>query len=146
MKIKTLLLTLFCSALLVGPVLKPFAADVRPDTTLIDTRPRKEAGFKSLFNGKDLTGWAGRPEHWSVRDGAITGITTKENPARGNNFLIAKKGGTNLIVDDFELRLSYKIVPNGAKGFGNSGIQYRSKDKGNFVVNGYQADFECGTT
>jgi hypothetical protein len=105
-----------------------------------------EGGFQSLFNGKDLTGWAGRPEHWSVEDGAITGRTTKETPARGNNFLIAKQDGTNMVVDDFELRLSYRIVPNNDKGFGNSGIQYRSKDRGNFVVHGYQADFECGTT
>ena len=44
------------------------------------------------------------------------------------------------------LRLSYKIVPNNDKGFGNSGIQYRSKDFGNFVVGGYQADFEAGKT
>ncbi|MCI0346242.1 MAG: DUF1080 domain-containing protein, partial [Chloroflexi bacterium] len=71
-----------------------------------------EAGFKSLFNGKDLTGWAGRPEHWSVQDGAITGQTTKEKPARGNNFLIAKDGDKSLVVGDFELRLSYKIVAN----------------------------------
>src|SRR6266487_5847805 len=87
-----------------------------------------EAGFKSLFNGKDLTGWAGRPDHWSVEDGAITGKTTKEKPAQGNNFLIWRPNGTNGIVEDFELRLSYKIVPKGDKGFGNSGIQYRSKD------------------
>jgi Domain of Unknown Function (DUF1080) len=32
-----------------------------------------EAGFTSLFNGKDLTGWkiAGPAESWSVKDGAI---------------------------------------------------------------------------
>ena len=105
-----------------------------------------EPGFKSLFNGQDLTGWAGRPEHWAVEDGAITGRTTKEHPAKGNNFLIAKAGDQNLIVDDFELRLSFKIVPNSPSGFGNSGIQYRSKDEGNYVVHGYQADFECGPT
>jgi len=105
-----------------------------------------EAGFKSLFNGKDLTGWEGRPEHWSVQDGAITGKTTKEHPAKGNNFLIWRPDGTNGIVGDFELRLSYKIVPNNDKGFANSGIQYRSKDFGNFVVGGYQADFEAGKT
>ncbi len=101
-----------------------------------------EPGFKSLFNGKDLTGWAGRPNHWSVEDGAITGVTTKENPAKGNNFLIAKDGDQNLVVDDFELRFSYKFTGE----WGNSGLQYRSKDRGNFVVNGYQADFEVGTT
>ncbi len=100
----------------------------------------QEPGFKSLFNGKDLTGWEGRRNHWSVQDGAITGVTTADNPAKGNNFLIAKEGDQNLIVDDFELRFSYKF----SSPWGNSGCQYRSKDKGNYVVNGYQADFETG--
>ena len=45
-----------------------------------------EPGFKSLFNGKDLTGWAGRTNHWSVQDGCITGITSKENPAAATTF------------------------------------------------------------
>lgn len=106
-----------------------FAADIEP-------------GFTSLFNGKDLTGWAGRTNHWSVQDGAITGVTTKENPAKGNNFLIWR-GGT---VGDFELRLSYKIVANNTAGFANSGIQYRSLERDNFVAAGYQADFEAGKT
>ena len=103
---------------------------------------RGESGFKTLFNGHDLSGWAGRPQHWSVEDGAITGRTTKEHPAQGNNFLI----WTNGTVGDFELRLSYKIVPNNTNGFANSGIQYRSKDFDNFVVGGYQADMEAGKT
>ncbi|HTI50834.1 MAG TPA: family 16 glycoside hydrolase [Planctomycetaceae bacterium] len=93
-------------------------------------------GFKSLFNGTDLAGWDGNPMFWSVRDGAITGQTTAENPTKGNTFLIWKDG----TVDDFELRLSYKIIG------GNSGIQYRSKDLGNWVVGGYQGDFEAGDT
>ena len=101
-----------------------------------------ETGFTSLFNGKDLTGWEGRKEHWTVEDGAITGTTSKENPAKGNNFLIAKDGDKNLVVGDFELRFSYKFSGD----WGNSGVQYRSKDFGNFVVGGYQADFEVGTT
>ncbi len=101
-----------------------------------------EPGFKSLFNGKDLTGWAGRSNHWSVEDGTIIGVTTKDNPAKGNNFLVAKDGEQNLIVDDFEIRFSYKFTGS----FGNSGCQYRSKDRGNFVVNGYQGDFEVGPT
>jgi uncharacterized protein (TIGR03067 family) len=101
-----------------------------------------EVGFKSLFNGQDLTGWAGRTNHWSVQDGALTGVTTKENPAQGNNFLIARDGEKNLVVVDFELRFSYKFTGP----WGNSGLQFRSVDKGNFVVNGYQADFEVGPT
>ena len=101
-----------------------------------------EDGFQSIFNGKDLTGWAGRPQHWSVEDGAITGITTKETPAQGNNFLIARDGEKDLIVGDFELRCSFKFTGD----WGNSGIQYRSLALPNFVVNGYQADMETGPT
>jgi hypothetical protein len=99
-----------------------------------------EPGFKSLFNGKDLAGWEGRPEHWSVEDGAITGKTTKEKPAKGNNFLIWRPNGTNGVVEDFELRLSYKIVANNDRNFGDSGVQYRSKALPDFVVAGYQAN------
>lgn len=96
-----------------------------------------EEGFKAIFNGKDLTEWDGNPKFWSVKDGTITGQTTAENPTRGNTFIVWK-GGT---VEDFELRLSYKIVG------GNSGIQYRSKvvNQANWVVGGYQGDFEAGT-
>jgi uncharacterized protein (TIGR03067 family) len=112
----------------------------------VSFRAADETGFKSLFNGKDLTGWEGRPEHWSVVDGAITGRTTKEHPAKGNNFLFWRPDGKNGTVSDFELRLSYKIVANNDKGFANSGIQYRSKDFGDFVAGGYQADMEAGKT
>lgn len=102
-----------------------------------------DVGFKSLFNGTDLSGWEGKPNFWSVKDGAITGETTKDNPTVGKNtFLIWRNG----IVDDFELRLSFRIVANNNKGFANSGIQYRSKELPDWVVSGYQADFEAGTT
>jgi len=114
----------------------------RPNNTLLDDR--SERGFKSIFNGKDLTGWDGNPKLWSVKDGAITGQTTKENPAKGNTFLI----WTNGMVGAFELRCSFKMVPGDEKGFANSGIQYRSKilDPANWVVGGYQADMEAGPT
>ena len=104
----------------------------------------QEAGFTSLFNGKDLTGWAGRPELWSVRDGAITGETTKEQPAKENTFLV----WTNGEVADFELHCQFKLVPGDAAGFANSGVQYRSKvvKPEYFVVAGYQADMEAGKT
>jgi Domain of Unknown Function (DUF1080) len=90
------------------------------------------------FNGKDLKGWTGNPTFWSVKDGAITGQTTKEKPTKGNTFLIY----TNALVDDFELHATYKIIG------GNSGIQYRSKviNSNSWVVGGYQGDFEAGKT
>lgn len=101
-----------------------------------------ETGFRSLFNGRNLAGWWGKPEFWSVKDGVIHGRTTPEQPTPGNTFLI----WTNGTVGDFELRLSYRITANNAKGFANSGIQYRSKvvDRTNLVVAGYQADLEAG--
>ena len=103
-----------------------------------------ESGFKKIFNGSDLSGWDGNPKLWSVRDGAIVGQTTAENPIKMNTFLI----WTNGLVADFELRCSFKIVPNNDKGFANSGIQYRSQimDSNNWVVGGYQADMEAGKT
>ncbi len=97
-----------------------------------------------LFNGKDLTGWEGVSSLWSVKDGAITGQTTAANPTKGNTFLIWKGGD----VADFELTFQYKITGDDDKKSGNSGVQYRSKivDPANFVLSGYQADFETGTT
>ena len=101
---------------------------------------------KPIFNGKDLTGWKGQPEFWSVKDGAITGQTTKETPVKENTFLIWQDGE----VGDFDLTFKYKIVDANGKGegFGNSGVQYRSKVvKPEYsVVAGYQADFEVGST
>ncbi len=116
---------------------------VRSDLTLLDERPA-EPGFERIFNGKDLTGWEGNPKLWSVKDGAITGQTTAENPTRGNTFLI----WTNGTPGDFELRCSFRLVPGDAKGFANSGIQYRSKvvDPARWVIHGYQADMEAGPT
>jgi len=104
------------------------------------------AAEKSLFNGKDLTGWKGQPEFWSVKDGAITGQTTAAVPAKENTFLIWQDGEPA----DFELTCKFKLTDADGKsdGFGNSGIQYRSKVvKPEYsVVAGYQADMECGKT
>ena len=95
-------------------------------------------GEQALFNGKDLEGWDGNPIHWSVENGAIVGVNTKENPTKGNTFLIWKGGN----LKDFDLTLECKIDS------GNSGIQYRSFIKpgehDGWRIGGYQADFESG--
>ena len=95
-------------------------------------------GGKSIFDGKTLDGWDGNPVHWSVKDGAIVGENTKENPTKGNTFLIWKGG----VLKDFDLTLDYKIDG------GNSGIQYRSFVKpgkhDGWRIGGYQADLEAG--
>jgi hypothetical protein len=93
---------------------------------------------KNLFDGKTLKGWDGDPKFWSVKDGAIVGQTSKENPTKGKTFIICK--GKKM--QDFDLTLDFKIEG------GNSGIQYRSFVKpgkhDGWRIGGYQADFESG--
>ncbi len=88
--------------------------------------------FRPIFNGKDLTGWAGDTRFWRVEDGVIIGETTKEQPAPHNTFLIWEQGE----VDDFELTLRFRMTTD----YANSGVQVRSQRHDNFVVSGYQAD------
>ncbi|MEE3033004.1 MAG: DUF1080 domain-containing protein, partial [Planctomycetota bacterium] len=105
-------------ALLLLPALQAFAV---------------EEEFKSLFNGKDLTGWAGKSEFWSVKDGAIFGETTPDRPTQGNTFLVWQGGE----VDDFVFKAKVRFSGN------NSGVQYRSEQVGpakKYVMKGYQAD------
>lgn len=105
-----------------------------------DSGVSPEQGFVSLFNGEDLSGWEGDKRFWRVEDGAIVGQTAEDNQAEHNTFLI--RSGEQF--SDFELRFSYQV-----SGF-NSGVQYRSVAKDDYVVSGYQADFEArwhdGTT
>ena len=114
--------------------------------TLLAVAGLASAEDKQLFNGKDLTGWEGNTELWSVKDGLLTGTTPADpaNPGKStlkhNTFLVWRGG----VVGDFELTFQYRIVA------GNSGVQYRSKElpKGEMgpVISGYQADFEAGKT
>jgi hypothetical protein len=87
---------------------------------------------ETVFNGKDLTGWDGDPRFWSVVDCAIRGQTTPENRAPDNTFCIWRGGK----LKDFILKIKFRIQN------GNSGIQYRSKDLGQWRVGGYQAEVE----
>jgi hypothetical protein len=104
--------------------------------------PPEPAGMRSIFNGKDLSGWDGDPRLWSVKDGAIHGETTREKRANGNTFLIWEGGKTK----DFDLRLSFRC-----NATNNSGIQYRSKHitdgkvRNKWVVRGYQHEIRNQT-
>jgi len=93
-------------------------------------------GFKNMFNGTDLTGWDGNPDHWSVQNGVIVGQTTAEKPAKHNTFLIWKENHPA----DFEMHASFRFTGS----WGNSGIQFRSKELGDWIIAGYQAD--CDNT
>lgn len=120
---------LFAIAVLASFSLQGFAAD---DSL---RAPAESSDMQEIFNGENLDGWDGDPTLWSVKDGAIRGETTAENPANGNTFIIWKEGKTK----DFELRLSFRLSDTN-----NSGIQYRSKHitdqsaRNKWVVRGYQ--------
>jgi putative heme-binding domain-containing protein len=87
---------------------------------------------ETIFNGKDLTGWEGDKEVWSVENGEIVG----KGPQKKNQFLYY----TAKEVADFRLTLEVKLTPHG----GNSGIQFRSEKLADGHAKGYQADLGAG--
>jgi hypothetical protein len=88
-----------------------------------------------FFNGKDLDGWEGLTEFWSVKDGAIVGSTPKG--IKFNTFLCSKRTYKN-----FELKFEIRLKD----GAGNSGVQIRSKIETakTFTVAGPQCDIGEG--
>src|SRR5579872_742787 len=94
----------------------------------------KTADGARFFNGKDLSGWEGLNQYWSVKDGALVGAS----PADGlkfNTFLCSKQK-----YGDFELRFNVRLTGDLAQA--NSGVQIRSelKEREHFVVWGPQCD------
>lgn len=102
-------------------------------------------GFVSIFNGKNLDGWDGNPNIWSVEDGCIVGVTGakgEKNHLTYNQFLIWRDGE----VEDFILKFDIWLSKDG-----NSGMQFRSwEDVDNkeqpYRVYGYQGDFDGAAT
>jgi len=100
----------------VGPIqLEGQGAEVRWRRVYVREIPGEEAnrllaakgatGFTSLFNGKDLTGWAGATENYEVVDGTI--------------MCKPKQGGvlhTEKMHRDFVVRLEFKLPPGGNNG------------------------------
>jgi serine/threonine protein kinase len=98
-----------------------------PAKTVSQTPVAVTPEFVAIFNGQDFSGWEGDPQIWSVQDGVITannGTSKERRPVA-----LFWRGGT---VDDFELRLSFKIKS------GNSGVYYRAKQLLGHEVGGYQ--------
>ncbi len=88
------------------------------DNCLCDTK--KKEGWKSLFDGKTLNGWAVKSgfASYKVEDGALVGTTAEGSP---NSFLTS-----NDTFKNYELTFNVKLDNNEL----NSGIQTRSKLKG----------------
>ncbi|MCE9612413.1 MAG: DUF1080 domain-containing protein [Chthoniobacter sp.] len=81
-------------------------------------------GFKPVFNGKDMDGWAGPLDCAKVEDGAIVWQKGKGGTIYANEEL-----------GDFVARLEFKLPPGG-----NNGLAIRYPGKGNTA---YEGMTEC---
>lgn len=87
--------------------------------------------WKSLFNGKDLSGWHPVPGgKWEVHEGTILGTSPRSEPRHG--LLMTDKKYKNFIV-----RAKFKVTQ------GDSGFYFRvEKTNTNASVRGFQAEVD----
>lgn len=113
-----------------GPIcLQTHGGEIRWKNIYLREIPAEEAnkilassaadGFKSVFNGKDLTGWAGAADNYEVVDGAIR---CKEGKG---GILHTKDEYSNFVV-----RLEFKLPPSG-----NNGLAIRTDGTGDPAYN-----------
>ncbi|TDQ18500.1 uncharacterized protein DUF1080 [Algoriphagus boseongensis] len=69
----------------------------------------QEAGFTSLFNGKNLDGWVGNKDSYQVKDGMIV---IEPKGGGGGNLYTEKEYG------NFILRFEFKLTPGANNGLG----------------------------
>ena len=82
-----------------------------------------EYDFQPLFNGNDLSGWKViGPECWSAAEGVL------RCTGEGGGWVHTEKQYA-----DFDLRLEYKISPEG-----NSGVFFRAPDEGEPWRSGFE--------
>lgn len=98
-------------------------------------QPDIEGGsWKSIFNGKDLSGWSQKNglATYAVEDGAVVGRTAKNSP---NSFLCSER-------DYADFELTFEVMVDREL---NSGVQIRSKslpERDNGRVHGPQVEIE----
>ena len=95
---------------------------VTPNTL---TAAESAAGWKLLFDGRTLSGWrglgmSGPPAgHWTVEDGSIKKIATKNVPMVNGQRQLGGDLITDRLYHNFELEWDWKMTP-----VGNSGLKY----------------------
>ena len=86
-----------------------------------------KAQFKSIFNGKDLTGWTAHgTEKWYVQGGELI---CESGPDKQDGYLSTDKAYRN-----FTLKLKFRQEANG-----NSGVFFRSSIQGT-KISGWQVE------
>jgi len=71
---------------------------------------KEDAGFKELFNGKNLDGWVGNKDSYKAIDGMIV-VDPNGGGSGGNLFTIDQ-------YSDFVLRFEFQLTPGGNNGLG----------------------------
>jgi hypothetical protein len=89
-----------------------------------------DAGWKPFWDGKTLQGWheIGQGK-WTIEEGAIHALHTKNQ--RDYGHLVTERNYTNFVV-----RVKYKSLK------GNSGLYFRTEEKGASGVSGFQAEID----
>jgi hypothetical protein len=99
-----LLVTICVTALTVAALVATEEASAGNDKKAPEVPPRKgKSEIIKLFNGKDLEGWQGYEDLWSVKDGAIVAKNTE--PLKFSTYLLTKGHYT-----DFRLVFAAKLV------------------------------------
>jgi hypothetical protein len=98
-----------------------------------------------LFNGKDLTGWEGYKDLWSVKDGVIVGHN--DTPLNYSTYLFTTRN-----FSDFRLIFSAKLAQSEmhsgvalwGKKFVPQGVKDAAKDKAEYTYQGQLVMFPSG--
>src|SRR5262245_3301306 len=93
---------------------KLFVREIPPEEANRLLREHDASGFVDLFNGKDLTGWAGGKDGYEVKEGTLV-----NRPGKGGNLYPEAE------YSDFTARVEYKLPPGG-----NNGLAIRYPGKG----------------
>ncbi len=119
------------------PAPSPAAVTAAPSLSV--PRGYRRGETISLFNGRDLTGWSGLKEFWTVQDGALTMKTTPENHPKVFTALV-----WNGVVKDFDFSCKFRFLSADSKAWRISGIQFRGRmnDPVKFGVAGYSAELD----
>ncbi|TXT28406.1 MAG: hypothetical protein FD138_2591, partial [Planctomycetota bacterium] len=92
-----------CFAFSVGLIVSSIAnAQEKKEAPVVPPREGKREKVQ-IFNGKDLTGWVGHEQYWSVKDGVIIGKNTDKVPV--STYLLTERKFT-----DFRLVFESKLV------------------------------------
>ena len=114
----------------------PATADDRKDEAPIVERRKGKSETIKLFNGKNLDGWEGFEEYWSVKDGVIVGKNKDE--VKVSTYLLTKKK-----FSDFRLLATVKLVESEM----HSGIALWGRvipEKGKYTYQGHLVMFPSG--